>query len=210
MRTCRARLVGPAIMAVAAAFFVVALGMAQQGGRGGAGGTPTTPGKGTPTPTTTPNQTTTTPRNDTPQAPRTIWLSGRVMMYDGTAPPESVTIERVCSANSVHSEGYTDSQGRFSFNMGQNAGIFADASTSIFPDITQQGGFNSTSGGNSLGGGAANANTESALWDCEIRARLPGYRSSTVSLAGRRSLDNPDVGVILLHPPAGVQALTAT
>ena len=52
------------------------------------------------------------------------------MMYDGGAPPESVTIERVCSTNSVRAEGYTDSKGRFSFNLGQNNGVFADASTS--------------------------------------------------------------------------------
>lgn len=131
-------------------------------------------------------------------------------MYDGTDPPESVTIERVCSANSIHAEGYTDSKGRFSFNLGQNVGVFADASTSVFPDISQQGGFNSTPNNSGLSGGAANANQESALWDCELRARLPGYRSSTASLAGRRSLDNPDVGVIVLYPLSGIQGLTAS
>jgi len=34
---------------------------------------------------------------------------------------------------------------------------------------------------------------------CELRARLVGYRSQVVSLAMRRPLDSPDVGIILLH-----------
>jgi tetratricopeptide (TPR) repeat protein len=130
------------------------------------------------------------------------------MMYDGGPPPESVTIERVCSSNSVRPEGYTDSRGHFSFNLGQNNGIFSDASTSSFPDLSQQGGLNST--GNGGAGGTSNPNQDSAYWDCELRARLPGYRSDTVSLAGRRMLDSPDVGVIMLYPIAKIQGLTAS
>ena len=132
------------------------------------------------------------------------------MMYDGSEPPESVTIERVCSSNSVHAEGYTDSKGRFSFNLGQNVGMFADASTSVFPELGQQGGLNSTSNNSGPTGATSNANQESLYWDCELRARLPGYRSDTVSLAGRRMLDSPDIGVILLYPIAGIQGLTAS
>ena len=70
------------------------------------------------------------------------------MMYDGGAPPESVTIERVCSTNSVRPEGYTDSKGHFSFNLGQNNGMFADASTSIFDDPGQPGGFGPSTSNN--------------------------------------------------------------
>ncbi len=132
-------------------------------------------------------------------------------MYDGGPPPESVTIERLCSTNSVRAEGYTDSKGRFSLNLGQNNGIFADASTSLFDDFGQQGGFGqSTSGNSGAGGGPSSTNQESAYWDCELRARLPGYRSDTVSLAGRRMLDSPDVGVIVLYPIANIQGLTAS
>jgi len=205
----QARLLGP-VVAVAAGFLSVSLGMAQQGGQ--TGGSTSAPGKGTttPTPTPTPRPTTQTPSpNQTPQLPRPIWISGTVMMYDGGPPPESVTIERVCSSNSVRPEGYTDSRGHFSFNLGQNTGIFSDASTSSFPDITQQGGLNSMTG-NSGGGGTSSSNQDSAYWDCELRARLPGYRSDTVSLAGRRMLDSPHVGVIMLYPIAKIQGLTAS
>ena len=34
---------------------------------------------------------------------------------------------------------------------------------------------------------------------CELRAQLAGYRSSAIQLAQRRSMDDPDVGVIFLH-----------
>jgi tetratricopeptide (TPR) repeat protein len=34
---------------------------------------------------------------------------------------------------------------------------------------------------------------------CDLQAKLGGYRSQTVSLAGRRPMDDPNVGTILLH-----------
>ena len=134
------------------------------------------------------------------------------MMYDGGEPPESVTIERLCSANSVRAEGYTDSKGRFSFNLGQNTGVFADASTSIFDQRGQGDALSSAMSSNNSGAapGMSSMNQDSAYWDCELRARLPGYRSETISLAGRRMMDNPDVGVIMLYPIAGIQGLTAS
>jgi tetratricopeptide (TPR) repeat protein len=132
------------------------------------------------------------------------------MMYDGGAPTESVTIERLCSTNSVRAEGYTDSKGRFSLNLGQNIGVFNDASTSNFPAFGQEGGMSAISSNSNATGANNNANPDSAYWDCELRARLPGYRSDTISLAGRRTLDNPDVGVIVLYPIAGIQGLTAS
>ena len=94
--------------------------------------------------------------------------------------------------------------------MGKNNGVFADASTSTFPTFGQTGGMNATSNSDGATGGTRNANPDSAYWDCEIRARLPGYRSDTISLAGRRMLDAPDVGVIILYPIAGIQGLTAS
>jgi len=129
-------------------------------------------------------------------------------MYDGGAPPESVTIERLCSTNSVRAEGYTDSKGAFSFNLGQNNGVFADASTSSFG--TAGFGLDGNAGAMSSNGGAnggANNPTSDLFLNCELRARLPGYRSETISLAGRRMLDSPDVGVIMLYPIAGIQGL---
>ena len=216
MRILQARFVGLALTLAAAVFLGVPPAIAQKGGSTGGGAAAPSPGKGTPSPTpsqgSTSSSQTQTPSN-IPQAPRPIWISGRVMMYDGGAPPESVTVELLCSANYVKPQGYTDSKGSFSFNLGQSTGVFADASTSSF-DPGQPGGFGQNGFGQNMSGSnvtpANGANQESAYWDCELRARLPGYRSDTVSLAGRRMLDAPDIGVILLYPMAGIQGLTAS
>jgi len=211
MRILQARFVGLATMSVAVVFLGVSPGIAQKSGSTGGGkGTPSP----SPAPTTTPNSipSTQSPTNtNTPQAPRSIWISGRIMMYDGGAPTEPVTIERVCSSTSAHAEGYTDSKGQFNLNIGQkNNGVFADASTDTFSSFGQQGGLDSLSANGNTGGANNNASQDSAYWDCDLRARLPGYRSDTISLAGRRPMDNPDIGVILLYPIAGIQGLTAS
>src|SRR5687767_9674838 len=48
---------------------------------------------------------------------RPVFLSGKVVMDDGTPPPDSVVIERVCGSV-VRPEAHTDSKGRFSFQLG--------------------------------------------------------------------------------------------
>lgn len=37
------------------------------------------------------------------------------------------------------------------------------------------------------------------LSDCELQAELPGFRSDILQLGRRRTLDNPDIGTIVLH-----------
>jgi tetratricopeptide (TPR) repeat protein len=208
MRVLQARFLGTAMMLVAALVLGVSPGIAQKAGGGNAA---SSPGKGTPSPTPAPNPPTTPNQTaaGTSQPSRPIWITGTVMMYDGEAPTDSVTIERICSGNSVRAEGYTDSRGRFSLNLGQDSGVFADASTSTVNStaFSQSGATGASSNG---GAGGATPNQDTAYWDCELRARLPGYRSSTVSLAGRRMLDDADVGVIVLYSMVGIQGLTAS
>src|SRR5512134_821096 len=97
---------------------------------GGAGGN--TGGTITPTPSPTPSP---SPRPDSrdrfpqqgeqQQQPtfqemrRPVFLTGKVIMEDGTPPPDSVTIERMCNGL-ARPEGYTDSKGRFSIELGRN------------------------------------------------------------------------------------------
>ncbi len=51
-----------------------------------------------------------------------------------------------------------------------------------------------------LAGGGGLASTRSIdLSNCELQARLPGYQSDVLALGRRRALDNPDVGLIILH-----------
>jgi TolA-binding protein len=192
----------------------VAFAQAPRQGNPGSGGpstpSPNVPGRGSPTPSvpdrTTPGQ----PRQPTqqlpyPEMPRPIFLSGKVVMEDGTPPPDSVAIERVCNGI-VRREQFTDSKGRFSFQLGQNNYMFTDASTS--------GGFDPVTGGApgspnmDMPGRNMGGVRERDLAGCEIRASLAGFRSDVVSLATRRSLDNPDVGTIVLHRLGNVEGLT--
>jgi tetratricopeptide (TPR) repeat protein len=116
------------------------------------------------------------------------------VLEDGTPPPDPVGIERVCNGV-VRPEGYTDSKGRFSIQIGQNSLAFTDASVGS-NNVTR--GFGSSSGA-APGPNSAGGISERDLADCDLRASLGGYRSDEVSLAGRRALDGPNVGTLILH-----------
>jgi len=78
-------------------------------------------------------------RSQFPDMQRTFFFSGKVMLDDGTPPPEPVQIERVC--NGVpRPEAWTDSKGRFSFQLGQNTAMMMDASNSSTDGIGGFGG----------------------------------------------------------------------
>ena len=135
---------------------------------------------------------------------RPVFLSGKVVMEDGTPPPDAVTIERVCGG-SVRPEAYTDSKGRFSFQLGQNQGMMADASMSSADTMSGIPGRGTPAG---MGMGGRGGISERDLAGCELRANLAGFRSESVNLAGRRALDNPDVGTIILRRLAKVEGFT--
>jgi len=135
-------------------------------------------------------------------------------MEDGTAPPESVTIERVCSG-SPHAEGYTDSKGYFGIQLGQANGAIQDASEMTDGRTNGMGTFGDPNrtvpaprsgvGGN-VSGGAVDPSIR--LMGCDLQAKLAGYRSQQVSLANHRAMDNPDIGTILLHRLAPTEGTT--
>lgn len=150
--------------------------------------------------TTDPRQ---TQQQQMPQMQQPIFLSGKVQMDDGAPPPEPVLIERVCGGQ-PRPEAYTDSKGRFSFELGRRLGVLPDASTSSDDPFENNpafgGGRNRTAGVGSMGGGFGGGTMNRVnLMGCELRAALPGYQSTIVQLGNRNALDNPDVGMILLR-----------
>jgi tetratricopeptide (TPR) repeat protein len=175
------------------------------GGAGGGGAAPAPAPTPTPTPSPTPSPTKpTTPTLPLPgqqQQPtfqdfqRPIYLSGRVMMDDGTPPPEPVMMLLVCNGR-PRPQGYTDSKGRFSIALGQNQQVFADAS------------MDSTDMRSIMNPGPTRGISERDLVGCEFRAELPGYQSDVIQLAGRRVMDNPEVGVIVLRRRSNVEGFT--
>jgi tetratricopeptide (TPR) repeat protein len=199
-----ARLAG--LMIFAAASVVAQKGGTSGGGTTGGGTTGGTAGGGT---SSTSTSSTTTPNStsSSTQVQRPVFVSGRVMVDGEDAPPERVAIERVC-AGATYREGYTDSKGYFNLQLGANAGVFGDASLDT-PVMMGNPGLSPMNGG----GGSQNNNSNpmgNNLWSCELRASLGGYHSETVPLVSRRSMDNPDVGIIMLTRMIKVDGYTTS
>lgn len=184
---------------------------------GGGGSVPTSTGGTTPTgnPTLSPNlnpNNTNNPSND-PFASQPIFISGKVMFDDGSPVNKDVRIERVCGTT-ARTEASLDTSGRFSFEVGgnaQNAGIMMDASQADSGSSSRMGA--GASGQGALVSGTNTGNSrrlspEMALWGCELRAVYPGYRSEVISLSGHKSMDDPNVGTIILHRLGNVQGTT--
>jgi len=142
------------------------------------------------------------------QPPRPIFISGKVVMSDGLPVPPNTSIQRVCSGT-PHTVAYTDSKGRFNFQWGQTAGILMDASESN--SGYRSPGSNPSFGGAQSGlGGAGSDPFNSRITNCELQAYLPGFRSDLINLYNMNSLDNPDVGTIVLHRIANVEGTSVS
>jgi tetratricopeptide (TPR) repeat protein len=166
-------------------------------------GSTTNPTGNVPFGSTTNRNQTTTPFPGTQQQQQTpIFLSGVVMFDDGTPANPNIRIERVCSGQK-HLEAHTDSKGRFSFQLGQNMMVDTEAS-----DQFGGGAPFGRSGTSSMGGPGGFGNSSRELWNCELQASYPGYRSDTVELAMRHPMDPPDVGTIVLHHMGNVEGTT--
>lgn len=176
----------------------------------GTGATPTT---GVPNINGTTGTGTNAPKTTTMGVP--IFLTGTVAIDDGSALPGPVTIERVCNG-ATHTEGYTDMKGTFGIQFGNESGVFQDAtdspSRSSMGGSPAIGGAGSALGGSSGGamGGAMGGSQDRMLENCELRAKLPGFRSQSIILAGRRPMDNPDLGTILMHREAPGEGSTVS
>lgn len=164
-----------------------------QGKPGGSGGgTGRSPGTASPNPPrpTAPDSL----PSDNPMT-RPTFLSGKVAIDDGTLLTDQAIIQSVCHGN-VRNEGYTDSRGGFSFDLGdktREAVALADES------------------GVSMGrsNSAHKGTGRRDMRDCELRAVLAGFSSQTVELAGKlNDFGNADVGTIVLHRLSQVEGFT--
>ncbi len=106
---------------------------------------------------------------------QSVFLTGKVVLSDGSALPDHALIVLVCT-HASYPQGYTNSKGQFGFVAGQ------------IPDVSMV----------------------SGLTNCDLEASLPGFRSDSISLAGHRYLDDPDLGSIVLHPLVAVEGLTVS
>ena len=137
--------------------------------------------------------------------PRPIFISGKVLFDDGSRPNTSIMIQRVCGGN-AHTETHTDSKGRFQFQAGQNMDSLSDASVGL--DSDTPGGLRRQQNARGRTADGSQRLTTRDLRGCEVRAAYPGYRSDSVNLFMHSALDNPDIGVIILHRLANVVGST--
>jgi len=118
-----------------------------------------------------------------------LTLVGSVLRDDGTPPPFGVTIERDCGSG-YKKEGFTDSSGYFSFQVGR--GPLSNGTPSndrpIDESIWQ------------VAMDRRQAPPPFEIGFCMLRARVPGYRSSVVRVSGDPGSMKVDVGRIVLSP----------
>jgi len=128
-------------------------------------------------------------------------------MDDGSATPANITIQRVC-AGATKPMGFTDSRGRFSFQMGDKSDVVPDASVDSGEE--QRVSLMTPIGGSSTEGRLFGSINNRQLAGCQLEASLPGYRSDTVEMGNRRYMDNPDVGSIVLHRLGNVEGTSVS
>ena len=163
------------------------------------------------------------------------YLSGRVMMEDGAAPPEPVPVQSVCNGVS-YTVAMTDSHGLFSFRAGGGSanGLVQDASIGRLDPVlgrlqaplgiagsasqtvggtsqssTQTGAADSASTSSSNAGGRP-APTERTLDYCELRASLPGFVPAAVSLLNRKPVDDQSLDTLVLYRIHTVEGRTVS
>lgn len=185
--------------ALAASIVFVSVTVLAQGGGGKptGGGGPTIPTR--PTVPTTPTQ----PQQQQQQMQRPIFIMGDVITGDGTPVPHNVEIHRVCSGRDRR-EGYADSAGHFSFQLGADQ-VIQDASSDDFGAGTIPGRTSPTGGmGMGMGSGSGFGGGQQSLFGCELKAVAAGFRSSSIELSSFRS-EEPIVGKIVLERMERVQ-----
>ena len=156
-------------------------------------------------------------RQQTPRAMQSyapVFLNGKVLQDDGTAPLEPALVELVCQG-SVRLQEHSTSNGDFTVRFGDNAQIgFGDASLgSPGGGTVQYGQQGSQSSGGAYRGNEYFSGTPTGgidLRGCELRASVPGMQSSAIQLGIRGALTDTDVGVIVLHRVSGSAETTVS
>jgi tetratricopeptide (TPR) repeat protein len=140
------------------------------------------------------------PRTDGPDTlPRVMYLSGKVVVDDGSPLIERALIQSNCK-DTVRTEGYTDQKGRFSFEFADTrnralseTGMASDTPATVtFPADMRQ-------------------NNPRDWRECELKAVLPGFTSQVVDLGGRMSgFGNMNIGNIVVRRIWPVNGLTVS
>ncbi|HEY2361939.1 MAG TPA: tetratricopeptide repeat protein [Candidatus Angelobacter sp.] len=123
--------------------------------------------------------------------PRSVFISGKVVLQGGGLPGR-IAIERICNGM-ARREGYTNSKGSFQFELGRNS-MERDASQADSDRmVSNKNARVPPSGGSDI-----------RYDDCELRAIMPGFISSTVPMRVYADATQIEVGTIVLTKTGGV------
>jgi Tfp pilus assembly protein PilF len=117
--------------------------------------------------------------------PRSVFISGKVILQSG-GPTGRVAIDRICNGM-VRREGYTNSKGNFQFELGRNSTDRDASQADSDRMVTNRNARVPPSGGSDI-----------RYDDCELRASLPGFISTTVPMRVYAGATQVEVGTITL------------
>jgi TolA-binding protein len=130
-----------------------------------------------------------------PNNGRQAFLTGKVVLDDGSQLTESASIQTLCRGRR-QTVAHTDSHGGFSFQLGDRIGAAAESVGEA--DISSMGNPNRSGSG-----------VQRDWRDCEVVAELPGFTSQSIELSSRLStLESADIGRLVLHRVGEVEGLT--
>ena len=116
---------------------------------------------------------------------RSVFISGRVILQGG-GPTGRVAIDRLCGGM-VRREGYTNNKGSFQFELGRNSTERDASQADSDRMVTNRNARLAPSGGSDI-----------RYDDCELRASLPGFVSTSVPMRVYAGATQVEVGTITL------------
>ena len=117
--------------------------------------------------------------------PRSVFISGKVILQGG-GPTGRVAIDRICGGM-ARREGYTNTKGSFQFELGRNSTERDASQADSDRMVTNRNARVTLSGG-----------VDIRYDDCELRASLPGFISTTVPMRVYAGATQVEVGTITL------------
>ena len=123
---------------------------------------------------------------------RVVFFAGKVLISGSSGMADHILIESVCNGLVRH-EGYTDSRGEFEFEHGRNQQE-RDASQDDSDRMVTTRGARAAQGGSQI-----------RFNNCELRAALPGFISSSVSMRVESDATVVHVPTIVLTRMGGVE-----
>jgi Tfp pilus assembly protein PilF len=116
---------------------------------------------------------------------RSVFISGRVILQGG-GPTGRVAIDRLCGGM-VRREGYTNNKGSFQFELGRNSTERDASQADSDRMVTNRNARVAPTGGSDI-----------RYDDCELRASLPGFVSTSVPMRVYAGATQVEVGTITL------------